>query len=335
MKKFIKICFPLVAVLMLTTTCGNEDKITIVPVTNIDLLSKLTLAPDASYFLTASISPENATDRSITWRSDKENVVTVDHRGYLTALTEGVATITAKTNDGGFEKTCVVTVLKGYWGLLNLIKNPGFENPSGTTTNDTQFSDGWKPILGNNAWWEDYYGPSPNFGTGGGAANSPNRWRDDQSDWNTATDGYKDVKGVISGRYVARIPNNQRAGLYQDINVVPGKVYKFGADVAIVKSNNNQAMLGEKLRILGKNADGKWTRDIASVDFPLTGVTVNGAVSYVFIPNLNKEFTMPDGVTKVRFQISQWTNDPAGTRSPTILFDQCYFYEVMEDDEEE
>ena len=59
--------------------------------------------------LTATVLPEAAADKRVTWSSGDESVVTVDD-GVVTAISEGTATITATTEDGGFNATCEVSV---------------------------------------------------------------------------------------------------------------------------------------------------------------------------------------------------------------------------------
>lgn len=48
----------------------------------------------------AIIGPDNATNKTVTWESDNEEVAVIDANGLLTALGKGVATITATTTDG-------------------------------------------------------------------------------------------------------------------------------------------------------------------------------------------------------------------------------------------
>jgi len=60
--------------------------------------------------LTATVAPDNATDKTVTWSSDKTSVATVDATGKVTAIAEGEATITAKAGDK--TATCKVTVNK-------------------------------------------------------------------------------------------------------------------------------------------------------------------------------------------------------------------------------
>lgn len=81
------------------------------PAASVSLDKKeLNLNVDEEAALTATVLPENATDKSVTWVSSDTAVATVDANGKVTAVAKGTATITVKTNDGGFEDSCVVTV---------------------------------------------------------------------------------------------------------------------------------------------------------------------------------------------------------------------------------
>lgn len=61
--------------------------------------------------LTATITPENATDRSLLWASSDESVATVSETGMVTGVAAGSATITATAKDGsGVSAACKVTV---------------------------------------------------------------------------------------------------------------------------------------------------------------------------------------------------------------------------------
>ena len=63
---------------------------------------------DAAVQLKATVAPDNATDKTVTWSIDKTSVATVDATGKVTAVAEGTATITAKAGDK--TATCKVTV---------------------------------------------------------------------------------------------------------------------------------------------------------------------------------------------------------------------------------
>lgn len=58
----------------------------------------------------ATVLPEHASDKTVSWSSNAEEVATIDQEGNVTAIDMGVATFTATTNDGGFKATCNVRV---------------------------------------------------------------------------------------------------------------------------------------------------------------------------------------------------------------------------------
>ncbi len=60
--------------------------------------------------LAATVSPSDASDRSVTWSSSDASVAKVDQNGIVTGVSEVKATITVKTVDGGFASTCEVSV---------------------------------------------------------------------------------------------------------------------------------------------------------------------------------------------------------------------------------
>ena len=69
---------------------------------------ELTVGDQAS--LDATISPDNATNKEISWTSDNEAVAIVSAEGVVKALRAGAASITATTVDQGKTASCAVTV---------------------------------------------------------------------------------------------------------------------------------------------------------------------------------------------------------------------------------
>ena len=83
-----------------------------IPVESVSLNeSKITLYEGNVFTLTATISPANATNTNVTWKSSNAAVVKVEN-GKITAVGSGIATITVTTNDGGKTATCAVEVIK-------------------------------------------------------------------------------------------------------------------------------------------------------------------------------------------------------------------------------
>ena len=72
--------------------------------------SKATVEKGDTYQLTASVKPNDATIRTVKWSSSNKKVATVSNKGLVTAVAGGKATITVRSTDGGFKKTCVITV---------------------------------------------------------------------------------------------------------------------------------------------------------------------------------------------------------------------------------
>lgn len=60
--------------------------------------------------LTATVSPSNATNKTVNWSSSNSLIATVSTSGLVTAVGVGSATITATTADGNKTATCTVTV---------------------------------------------------------------------------------------------------------------------------------------------------------------------------------------------------------------------------------
>ena len=98
------ICTPAV-----TATCKIVVTEKYVSVTGIALdKTKAEMAEGETLKLTATISPDDATDKTITWTSSNESVATVNN-GTITAVKEGKAIITAKA--GEMTASCEITVI--------------------------------------------------------------------------------------------------------------------------------------------------------------------------------------------------------------------------------
>ena len=91
--------------------CDDKGQTDPVAVTGVRLNEPtLELVEGAQFRLIATIEPEDAANREMTWKSDSEGVATVVD-GVVTAIAEGQAVITVTTTEGGFTAECNVNVL--------------------------------------------------------------------------------------------------------------------------------------------------------------------------------------------------------------------------------
>ena len=97
--------------------CGYVRTVTpeIVPVSQITLnKAETSISVGNSETLSATVAPENATVKALTWASSNEDVAIVAPDGTVTAVKVGTATITATAVDGsGKSAVCKVTVTGG------------------------------------------------------------------------------------------------------------------------------------------------------------------------------------------------------------------------------
>ena len=91
------------------------EKPAFIPVTGLELnKNSLTLQEKGNDTLTATVKPDNATNKVVTWKSSDTNIATVSEDGKVTAISAGNATITATAADGsGVSASCSVTVTHG------------------------------------------------------------------------------------------------------------------------------------------------------------------------------------------------------------------------------
>lgn len=80
-----------------------------IAVTSVELdQTSLKLKPEETASLVATVKPDNATDKTVTWTSSDTSIATVDGTGKVTAIKVGTATITAKAGEKSAE--CKVTI---------------------------------------------------------------------------------------------------------------------------------------------------------------------------------------------------------------------------------
>ncbi len=121
-RRLIALFTILLSVSLIATYSCKKEKVKSVSVTEVGLnKTSTTLIEGETETLVATVTPENATDKSVVWESGNESAATVSQEGLVTAVGEGKATITVKTNDGGFSASCEVTVKKKVIAVTSVV----------------------------------------------------------------------------------------------------------------------------------------------------------------------------------------------------------------------
>ena len=113
----------------ITTCSGSTPEPDPIPVTGVSLdITSHTMNEGETVTLTATVTPDNADDKTVSWESDDEAVAKVNTNGIVTAVSPGTATITVTTKDGGHTATCTITVnalptVGGTWTLVTNAAN--------------------------------------------------------------------------------------------------------------------------------------------------------------------------------------------------------------------
>lgn len=123
----------------ISATCTVTVTEPVIPVESVSLdVEQLELEIEETYALQATVLPEDATDKTVSWSSSAPEIVSVDENGTVKGLAAGNATVTVTTVDGEMTAECEVTVLQiinghEYVDLGLSVKwatcNVGAENP--------------------------------------------------------------------------------------------------------------------------------------------------------------------------------------------------------------
>ncbi len=95
--------------------CTVTVKIAVIGVT-LDRTS-VTFSKLGSTTLVETVSPSNAYNKAVTWKSSNPSVATVDQKGVVTSVGNGTTTITVTTVDGNKVAECIVTVKVAVTGV--------------------------------------------------------------------------------------------------------------------------------------------------------------------------------------------------------------------------
>ena len=116
-----------------TVRCVIDVVAPVIKVTGVSFdVSEITVNEGDKFPLKPVFKPTDATDKSVTWKSDDTAIAKVDNEGVVTAVKVGATTVSCTTTDGGFVAKCTVRVIqKGNYQVYF----SGSEAPSSITYN--------------------------------------------------------------------------------------------------------------------------------------------------------------------------------------------------------
>ena len=99
--------------LTIPTNADHRGWVSVIDVTEITLdKTNISLLPGKTEQLSATVSPDNASYKSVTWSSSNTAVATVDNSGKVTAVADGTAAITVlSVSNSNVRATCTVNVV--------------------------------------------------------------------------------------------------------------------------------------------------------------------------------------------------------------------------------
>ncbi len=91
-----------------TQTDPDDENVAVTGVTVTPASQEVQVGKSTTFI--ATVTPDNATNKKVTWTSSDESVATVNEDGVVTGVKVGTATITATTVDGGITGTATIEV---------------------------------------------------------------------------------------------------------------------------------------------------------------------------------------------------------------------------------
>ncbi len=116
-----------------------EAQVEVTPVTGVSVTpAQATIRAGNTTTIKAIVTPDDATEKAVTWTSSDDTVATVDSNGVVTGVKVGTATITATTIDGSFTATCEVNVNRKHSSSSSSGGGGGSAAKHGVTISDSK-----------------------------------------------------------------------------------------------------------------------------------------------------------------------------------------------------
>ena len=261
-----------------TATCKVTVKAKAIGVTEVTLdRTELTLTEGETETLTATVRPDNADNRKVTWSSDKTEVATVDGAGRVTAVKAGEAVVTVTTEDGGKTATCKVTVKAKAVPVTGVDVKP------------------WSVTIGANGTTKLTCTVAPS-----NATNRNVRWESDNPSVATV-DSDGNVRAVSAG--VAKVSAVTEDGGFRSGCTVTVKEFSSGFEVGGLFYKTAKGYSMDFVEVTGNPGGGKYSGDVVvpgTVEYDGITYTVKGVGNRAFegCDDLRK-VTISEGIYKI------------------------------------
>ena len=261
-----------------TATCKVTVKAKAVGVTDVTLdKTELTLTEGETETLTATVRPDNADNRKVTWSSDKTEIATVDGAGKVTAVKAGEAVVTVTTEDGGKTASCKVTVKAKVVPVTGVDVKP------------------WSVTIGANGTTKLTCTVAPS-----NATNRNVRWESDNPSVATV-DSDGNVRAVSAG--VAKVSAVTEDGGFRSGCTVTVKEFSSGFEVGGLFYKTAKGYSMDFVEVTGNPGGGKYSGDVVvpgTVEYDGITYTVKGVGNRAFegCGDLRK-VTISEGISKI------------------------------------
>jgi len=261
-----------------TATCKVTVKAKAIGVTEVTLdRTELTLTEGETETLTATVRPDNADNRKVTWSSDKTEVATVDGAGRVTAVKAGEAVVTVTTEDGGKTATCKVTVKAKAVPVTGVEVNPWAVTLSVRGTSKLSYTIRPADATNQNVKWES---DNPSVAT---------------------VDSDGNVRAVSAG--VAKVSAVTEDGGFRSGCTVTVKEFSSGFEVGGLFYKTAKGYSMDFVEVTGNPGGGKYSGDVVvpgTVEYDGITYTVKGVGNRAFegCGDLRK-VTISEGIYKI------------------------------------
>ena len=261
-----------------TVSCKVTVKAKAVNVTDVSLdRTELTLTEGEAETLTATVKPDNADNRKVTWSSDKTEVATVDGASKVTAVKAGEAVVTVMTEDGGKTASCKVTVKAKVVPVTGVDVKP------------------WSVTIGANGTTKLTCTVAPS-----NATNRNVRWESDNPSVATV-DSDGNVRAVSAG--VAKVGAVTEDGGFRSGCTVTVKEFSSGFEVGGLFYKTAKGYSMDFVEVTGNPGGGKYSGDVVvpgTVEYDGITYTVKGVGNRAFegCDDLRK-VTISEGIYKI------------------------------------